>query len=666
MKPLQNPISRRRFLAQTAAAGAALTAGSVFGIGRARAAGTGRMVILGFDGMEPTIVEEMMAAGELPHLAALRDAGIFARLGSTIPPQSPVAWSTFATCKNPGGHNIFDFIRRDPAGQSGPMPYVGTGKVEHVRLNADGSLAELPVAETYRRGTSFWSVADAAGKRCRVLNVPFAFPPDPLKNGTMLCALGVPDLRGTTSTFFSLAEGFSASDLSAPLSGGQRIALAFDGRDETRVAVPGPRDSRYGFSDAKGFTTADLSLAVNRKDHRGTASAAGNSVELVEGEWSPWLAWEFKMSPSYTVRSVTRLFPLELGERVRLYMSCQQYHPEAPYTPISAPSEFAADLADRYGLYKTVGWAYDTHALRSGDLGEDAFLADVRQTMAWRERLTLDELDRNDFDLLISAWTATDRVGHMFWRFRDEKHPLYDAAGAQRYGKALEETYRIADGIVGKVRAKLREDDVLVVMSDHGFTTWRTGFNVNRWLLEQGYLKLSNPDAAGRGFLMGIDWANTQAYSVGLSSMYLNLRGRESQGALEREKADATIAEVRDKLLTVIDPATGQKVFSNIYTRSEYSGPAMDEAPDISFGYAVGYQSSKAAAMGGVPEGLFEANLDKWSGEHAASDAAELPGLLACNRLIENTQPHIRDLGVAALRHLGCDVPSDFEGVGLL
>lgn len=666
MNPLQTPITRRSFLGRTAAASAALTAGTAFGIGRARAAARGRFVVLGFDGMEPSIVEEMMAAGDLPHLAALRDAGVFGRLGSTIPPQSPVAWSTFATCKNPGGHNIFDFIRRDPAGASGPVPYVGTGKVEHVRLNADGSLAALPVAESYRRGESFWSVADAQGRRCRILNVPFAFPPDPLKHGTMLCALGVPDLRGTTSTYFSLAEGFSEAELRESVSGGQRLALVFDGRDEARVAVPGPRDTRHAFGAPDTFTTTDMNLTVNRKDRRGTASVGGSTIDLKEGEWSAWLAWEFRMSASYTVRAITRLFPLELGDRVRLYMTCQQYHPEAPYAPFTAPSEFAADLADRYGLYKTVGWAYDTHALRGGDLGEDAFLADVRQTMAWRERLTLDEMDRGEFDVLVSAWTATDRVGHMFWRFRDERHPLYAPEGARRYGQALEETYRIADRIIGNVRARLREDDVLLVMSDHGFTTWRTGFNVNRWLVDQGYMKIANPEQAKRGFLMGVDWRATQAYSVGLSSMYLNLDGRERQGVVGRDRAEALIAEVRDKLRAVTDPATGQPVFSNVYTRSAYSGPAMDEAPDLSFGYALGYQSGKACALGGVPDALFEANADKWSGEHAASDAAELPGLLACNRRIENTTPHIRDLGVTVLRHLGCDVPSDFEGNSIL
>ncbi len=657
-------MTRRSFLATTASAGAAFALGA----GRAKAAGksTGRVVILGFDGMEPGIVGEMMDRGNLPNLAKLRTQGVFAPLGSTIPPQSPVAWSSFTTCKNPGGHNIYDFIRRNPGtpgGRSGPMPAVGTGEVKHPEFNSDGGLKTPATPVDYRTGASFWSVADAQGKRCKILNVPFAYPGDTMKHGVQLSALGVPDLRGTTSTFITLAEGLGPNEVAARLSGGKNMALDFNGGDTAKVRVPGPRNKQYRFRDPNAYTKTDLTISVDRASGRGRISSGSQKVEIKLGEWSEWLHLEYPMTPSYTAYGITRFYPLEMGDKIRIYMAAQQYDPARPYAPISSPGDYANDLAGRYGPFKTIGWAFDTHALRQDALTEEAFLRDVEQTMAWRERLTLDEIDRGDFDLLISAWTATDRVGHMFWRYRDEKHPLYNPEMAKKYGKTLEKVYQVCDRITGNVMAKLREDDLVMILSDHGFESWRTAFDPNNWLVEHGYLKLSNPTLArDRGFLLGIDWANTQVYAVGLSSMYINMAGRESKGIVKRGDAKNLVAKVRDEMLGITNPATGEKVLDNIYTFENFTGESAANAPDFSMGYARYYQAAKSAAKGAVSDKRFTPNLDKWSGEHAAADVARLPGVFFCNRKAQNTAPNIRDLGVTALRHLGVDVPADFEG----
>lgn len=655
-------ISRRSFLAGTAAAGAAFALGRPFSIGRAQAATKGRVVILGFDGVEPSIAEEMMEAGELPNLAKLRNMGAFKRLQSTIPPQSPVAWSSFATCKNPGGHNIYDFIRRRPNGSMGPFPYVGTGKLDPATLTPEGEVSAPAKAESYRTGEAFWKVADAQGARGRILNVPFAFPADDLKNGVMLCGLGVPDLRGTTSTFFLLSDRFTPAQLQENVQGGQQIELTFDGADTAIVEMPGPRDQRYRYSDGKAFTKVPVEISVDRKAGQGKAAFKGKTVELKAGQWSEWLEWEFPVSPRLTVYSITRFFPLAIGEEVRLYMTCQQFHPEHAYVPISEPDEFASELQERYGLFKTIGWAYDTHALRQGALHENAFLSDVKETMAWRETLTLDEIKRGEFDLFISAWTATDRVGHMFWRYRDPKHPLYDPEAAKVFGKALEMTYKQMDSTVGKVMGLLTDDDLFMLLSDHGFESWRTGFNLNTWLRDNGYLAVNDAKRAAGGFLQGFDWQKTQAYSIGLSSLYLNMEGRETYGAVNREQSAKVLTELKEKLLAVKDPGTGMNVFSSIYTRDDFSGEAIDEAPDISLGYNQYYQNTKDTAKGAVGESLFEPNMDKWSGEHASSDMARLPGMLFCNKPVEKKLPHIQDLGVTALTYLGKDVPADFEG----
>jgi predicted AlkP superfamily phosphohydrolase/phosphomutase len=661
----KDTIDRRAFLHRAGAA--TLAAGGVFSIGRAQAQASGRVIMLGFDGVEPRVVEDMLGRGELPNLAKLRGQGGFYDLISSIPPQSPVAWNSFGTCKNPGGHNIFDFIRRDPRGRTGPMPYVGTGKVEPPRFGPDGAVIDPARGITYRKGTPFWSVADAQGRKSKIINVPFVFPADPMKNGLMICGLGVPDLRGTTNTYFSLSDKFDDARLKEDISGGQRARLVFDGAGTAVFAAPGPRNTQFAYGDPRAYATTDIKFQVDRKGGRGKAESGGKTVELVPGQWSDWLELHYQVTGKYAVEGITRFYPFEIGEAgVRLYMACTQFHPKAPYVPYSAPDEFSEAVAERLGLFKTVGWSFDTHALRQGDLDEDAFLKDVEQTMAWHEKLALDELDRSAADLFIAAWTATDRVGHMFWRFRDPKHPLYDGSAPERFAKALEMTYKKADEITGKVMARLKEGDTLFVLSDHGFGSWRTGFDLNAWLRDNGYLSVSDPARAAKGFLQGIDWAKTRAYSVGISSLYLNLRGRETAGCVDPAEADRTAAELRDKLLQVKDPATGVAVFTDLHLRGVYKGEAIADAPDMSLGYNTAYQSDKNCAKGGVGDKLFSPNDDKWSGEHAATEYTLCPGMLFSNRKLAKDKPHIQDLGVTALKLMGADVPGDYEGDGIV
>ncbi|HOQ89622.1 MAG TPA: alkaline phosphatase family protein, partial [Candidatus Hydrogenedentes bacterium] len=401
-----NFISRRDFFRRGAAAAAAA---GLFHVGQSRAQSRGgRIVILGFDGAEPSLVRALMEKNGLPALSRLAEQGTAGVTRTTAPPQSPVAWTSFGTCKNPGGHNIFDFIRRDPAGPSGPVPMVGTGRLIPPEIGADGMLKTPARGENFRMGMPFWQVADAQGLRVKLFNLPYVYPPDPLRHGRMLSGLGVPDLRGTNSTYFLLAEELK-SDVEN-VSGGKRIRLVLDGSGEGSISLPGPRDTRRPFSDPAAYLAVSLRVRVDRTEKRGQIAADGKSVDLVEGAWSDWLPVVFRYSAQVAVSGIVRFFPMSLGAPVRIYASCAQFHPGDPYTDLTTPPDFSRELASRYGLFKTIGWDLDTHALRQNDLPEDAFLEDSRRTMAWRERMTLDELDRDDWDVLVSVWTTGSQL----------------------------------------------------------------------------------------------------------------------------------------------------------------------------------------------------------------------------------------------------------------
>ena len=85
-----------------------------------------RLIVLGIDGMDPELLRGFIAEGVTPNLERLAAAGGFIELGTSIPPQSPVAWSNLITGMDPGGHGIFDFLGLD---REKLLPYMSTAEV---------------------------------------------------------------------------------------------------------------------------------------------------------------------------------------------------------------------------------------------------------------------------------------------------------------------------------------------------------------------------------------------------------------------------------------------------------------------------------------------------------------------------------------------------------
>ena len=111
----------------------------VDGVGAtARRAAGRKVIVLGFDGLDYEVTRQLIDAGRLPAFSRLAASGGFSPLGTTIPPQSPVAWSTFITGLDPGEHGIFDFVHRDPKTME---PYLSTTRTEPGAIDRRGPLA---------------------------------------------------------------------------------------------------------------------------------------------------------------------------------------------------------------------------------------------------------------------------------------------------------------------------------------------------------------------------------------------------------------------------------------------------------------------------------------------------------------------------------------------
>jgi len=161
-----------------------------------------KVLILGFDGMDPQILKRLVQEGKMPTFQKIMELGDFSTLATSIPPQSPVAWSNFITGMNPGGHGIFDFIHRDPETM---IPYLSTSKTEPSKHTIEIGDWIIPLTSgkvsLLRSGKSFWEILDENRIPATIIRVPANFPPIhiPVKQ---LSGMGTPDIQGTYGTFF--------------------------------------------------------------------------------------------------------------------------------------------------------------------------------------------------------------------------------------------------------------------------------------------------------------------------------------------------------------------------------------------------------------------------------------------------------------------------------
>ncbi len=617
-----------------------------------------RVIVIGLDGLEPTIVDAMLADGELPHLARLRQAGAMSRVATTNPAQTPVAWSTFATGVNPGGHGIFDFLRRDPATY---LPDLSLNRYEQKNSFLP------PKAVNLRGGTPVWQVLGAAGIPSTVIRCPCTYPPDPMK-GRMLSGMGVPDLRGGigTATLYTTAEG------AAPRESEQVVRVTVEGAG-FRTHLIGPRHPKSG-ADLQ----ADIRVELDPAGDRATLQSDGQprSLALRAGEWSPWLRVKFKSGLLQSTSGLVQFLLVRTAPHVELYASPVNFDPEAPLFPISEPWEYATELSRKLGGFATMGMIEDHRGLSNERFGEAEYLAHCDQTMREREAMLAHELSRFREGLLYCLFDTPDRIQHMFWRFREPGHPANAAAVAAggtpgddpACQRVIEEHYRRCDAVVGTVLEAADAETLVIVLSDHGFTSFQRGVHLNAWLQQEGFLVLQPGAAPGEEageFFRQVDWSRTRAYALGIGGIYLNVAGREARGIVPPGDAEAVGAALAAGLTGLGDPVRGTTAVRGVSSRAQlYRGPFADQSPDLQVHCAAGYRASWTTALGGVPAGLFEDNVKRWSGDHIV-DPALVPGVLFMNRTFHGEGARLQDLAPTILHALGVPVPPVMEGVSL-
>ena len=625
-----------------------------------------KAIVIGLDGLEPTIVESMLYRGELPNLARIRKAGCYSRLRTTYPAQTPVAWSSFATGTNPGGHGIFDFISRDPATY---LPDAALSRFEKPK----NIFAPAQVVNN-RKGIPLWQTLSGAGVACVVLRCPCTFPPEDM-NGRMLAGVGVPDLRGSQSkgTFYTQNRDVQAQE-------NEQVVVLGPGSD-LKTHVIGPRNARQSPSSD---TTCEIRVQA-KKDSRSLLFETGGAparIEVREHSWSQWVQFKFKFSVLQSVTGIARFYVRKIEPQIEFYISALNFDPSAPMFLVSSPASYSKDLASGIGLFSTLGMAEEHSGLNNGRFDELAFLAQCELVLEERERLMRFEFDRFSEGFFFLLYDTPDRVQHMLWRFRDPEHPGYEPDLAREYGGLIEQHYARCDKLLAPVLDKVDENTLLIVLSDHGFNTFRRAFDTNTWLCQNGLLAVKNgrkpSEDSGEGFAQ-IDWSKTYAYAVGLGGIYLNLKGREREGILqEGTEAERVRNAIQSGLAGIADAGTQKIAIASVSRKEDlYSGPFAANAPDLLVNFSPGFRVSWQSAVGGFANSLIVDNKRRWSGDHIV-DPDAVPGILLMNQNshpVANTviragqaqkYPHIIDLAPTILKHLGVPVPRTMEGTSLL
>ncbi|MDY7109965.1 MAG: alkaline phosphatase family protein [Planctomycetota bacterium] len=631
--------------------------------GRAlRRAKARRVIVLGLDGLEPTLTERFMDEGQMPNLRRMRDEGCYGRLGTTCPPLSPVAWSSFATGANPGKHNIFDFIARHPRTYQPRQSSISLRPPRRT-LNIGRLVVPLsrPDIRGLRRSKPFWTVLGERGIFSAVLRVPITFPPDRFR-GVQLSAMCVPDLRGTHGTFSYIADHDVAPPAQDGEVGGDVIRAERDG-DTVRAFLRGPHDPlRRNGHDLRAPLRVD-----RRADGSALLRINGRSVPLRVGEYSDWIEVAFRAGGIVKVRGLCRFLLRRFDEAFELYATPIQIHPGRPVMTISHPRRYSIYLSRLLGSFATAGLAEDTWALSEQRVDETAFLDQAYDIHAEREAMFFDAVSRVRRGLVACVFDGPDRIQHMFWRFLDADHPAGDEAGRAAHGHVIRDMYRRMDALVGRTMKTLDEKTVLLVMSDHGFKPFRRCVDLNAWLREHGYLHLK-PGASmpGAPYLADVDWSRTRVYALGLAGMYLNLKGREGEGIVERDEIPSLVHGLCEELTGLEDPETGQEAIHEAMPRKAvYNGPYVDAAPDIIVGYNVGYRVSWDSVIGTCGPTVFLDNTKAWSGDHCIHPALA-PGIFACNRPLNTEKAEIIDIAPTVLELLGVDKPGYMDGKSLL
>ncbi len=328
----------------------------------------------------------------------------------------------------------------------------------------------------------------------------------------------------------------------------------------------------------------------------------------------------------------------------------------------------------------------------------DGYIRTIGEITENRFRATEHLLTKEAWDLFVVVFESTDRAQHTFWKFMDPKHPEFNQRDFKKYGNVIKDTYQDLDERLGRLMKQLPEDATVLVMSDHGFGPLYKGVRLNKWLQQEGYLKVSSDYTTGRNVisreritallpdsvrkvlraikgrrgggakppgLAGFDMPNTDVYTVGgYGNLVINLQGRQAMGAVSPDRYEALRDELIKKLKQLKDPETGGLVIQDAWRREDVYPVFQDFIPDIIFRWSPGYycvSEQELGFLGIKPDGDSLITIHRWSGNHLPNGVVFMAGPdVRVGSRIEDAE--IIDIAPTIMALLGVAVPKYMDG----
>jgi len=533
---------------------------------------TKKVALIGLDGLLPSLVEKYFKIDKLPNMKMLVNEGARAECIPVFPTNSASNWNTISTGAWPRTHGVTDMVVHLP----------GTPLTEI----KSGFYSDLCQAE------QIWSTCERFDKKVLLLKYIASWPPN-IKKGTQVEGFGAPGGPasrpwGTTPVALSTGSCYSNMKLENAKVVNFHEANISDWRNlgvssnlpplEAQITV-GPLDGiKYNvlLLSSASLNKYDTALIAKNKDEK-------KSFLLKKGQLSDWLMENFEVN-GISKKGSFRMKLIDIGttddESFKLFVS--QVFPLEGWT---FPNSIAMELINKFGpLLESI--SHFPYAF--GWTDENTYLDDVAYQAKWISNATKYLMSQYGWDLYMTHWQATDNTAHGFLRFDKSVLTKYESEIADR---VVLRTYEISDELVGNIfRAatnhtnKEQSNDIYTfIVSDHGQVMGKRRFFINGYLYEKGFIKLKR-DLGTRK--ISIDWEKTQAFAQGMVHIYINLKGRDPDGAVNQGREyEHTVERLMDILYDIKDPKTGLRPISLVLRNkeSEFLGLSGERVGDVVF-----------------------------------------------------------------------------------
>ncbi len=619
-----------------------------------------RLMVLGVDGMDYRMTTKLMAEGKMPNFSRLSEQGYFHSLETSVPPLSPVAWSDFMTGLDSGGHGIFDFLHRNTDSMtpefsmSKTIPPEDYWSIGSWQIPTDsGQLINL------RKGQVFWKDLQDKGVSSTIMRMPANYPPVAIADRE-LSGMGTPDIHGGYGQFTFITSKFGAAR--KQLEGGL-IQEVWPENGVIEAQLVGPLNPLKN-PELKSELIVPITISPQKGGRVITIKLGDESTELSVGQWSDWVPVEFEMMSFFAdLHGMVRFYLRSTAPHLEIYVSPINFDPLHADTLLSNPSDFVEELAEQTGRFYTQGMPEDTKAFEAGVFNHEEFFQQAM--LAAKDIMAQLDVVADDFlkqrrGFLFYYLGHLDQISHMTWKSTDPEHPFYDPETDPYWAKKIEDLYIDIDKLVGELSVRFKDKADLIVMSDHGFAPWRREFDLNAWLLSEGYLVLNNGHNSSKEVFQQVNWNRTRAYAIGFNGLYLNISGREKNGTVLKSEKTDLLNEIKQKLLNVKDPKNGKQAITKVYLSDQYYQSQQEHAPDLVVGYAYGTRSSSESALGtvGTVDQILKDHSQQWSGDHSM-DHETVPGVLLSTEKIENKDYNLRDLPKLIISYFDDDMKTE-------